>query len=281
MPQHAFAAAVTLALVLGGASVGASGGAVTQALDPSAQLVEANRLFYNGHYERAAAMTLAFCADDATEVNLHACELRSSSLLFQIKRALPKGMKKDEAYKACVACPPVMEAFRTVTRTAQLAARATLEQHPDDVSTRYLLGKIDLNHVWLHLGLVGRRTGWGEYWEARRALDTVLKADPPNVRAQVSRAWIDYIVATQVPRGTRWILGGGNKTRGLRVVEQAAVMSDAPFVKAEAGFALWDMRVREGNLAGAVVTARDLAREFPENEELTKFLAEHGAIALD
>jgi hypothetical protein len=282
MRQHGFAAALAFALVLEGAPVAAGGNAVSQVpVDAAAQLNEAHRLFYNGHYERAAAMTLTLCPDDATSVNLDACELRSSSLLFQIKRALPKGLKKDEAYKACLSCTPVMTAFRTVTRTGQLAARTSLEQRPDDVATRYLLGKIDLNHVWLHLGLLGRKTGWGEYWEARRAMDTVLKADPDNVRAQVSRAWIDYIVDTQAPRGTRWILGGGNKTRGLRVVEEAAAMSEAPFVKAEAGFALWDMRVREGNLAGAVVTARELARAFPENEELARFLNEHGAVALD
>ena len=38
-------------------------------------------------------------------------------------------------------------------------------------------------------------------------------------------------------------------------------------------FALWDMQVREREVAGAVASARTLARDFPENRELRKFLA--------
>jgi len=45
------------------------------------------------------------------------------------------------------------------------------------------------------------------------------------------------------------------------------------FVATEAGFALWDMQVREKQIPAAVVTARSLARDFPANEELARFLA--------
>jgi len=274
--------AVLLSLLTGSAaSVAASGESLAQTLDRSAtDLAEAQRLFYNGHYEAAAMLTLPLCVDDDQDALLDACELRSSALLFQIKRKLPKGMKKQDAYKACTACPPLMTAFQAVTRTGQSAARTGLKRAPLDESTRFLLGKIDLNYVWLHLGLLGRKTGWGEYWEGRRAMDAVLETNPGHMRAQVSRAWIDYIVDTQAPRGTRWLLGGGNKKRGLRVVEDAAGVSGEPFVRAEAGFALWDMRVREGNVAGAVVIARELLRDFPENEELNRFLADQDAVAL-
>jgi hypothetical protein len=34
------------------------------------------------------------------------------------------------------------------------------------------------------------------------------------LRARVARAWIDYIVDTRMPLGTRWLLGGGNKNAG-------------------------------------------------------------------
>ena len=95
------------------------------------------------------------------------------------------------------------------------------------------------------------------------------------MRARVSRAWIDYIVDTKMPRGTRWLLGGGDKKRGLQVVREAAISEADFFAKAEAGFALWDMQVREKNLVGAVATARGLARDFPENRELVKFLETH------
>lgn len=276
MQSRSFGIAVALVMVWG---VTTSLEARAQTADATTRLTDAQRLFYNGRYAEAAALTLPLCADDSQNPVLDACELRSSAILFQIKRKLPKGMKKQEAYKACAACPDLMVAFQAVTRTGQAAARAGLTLAPTDESTRFLLGKIDLNHVWLHLGLLGRRTGWSEYWEARRAMDAVLEANPHHVRAQVSRAWIDYIVDTQAPRGTRWILGGGNKKRGLRVVEEAAQLDEDLFVRAEAGFALWDMRVREGDITGAVVAARDLVREFPENEELNRFLADQSAAA--
>jgi hypothetical protein len=35
------------------------------------------------------------------------------------------------------------------------------------------------------------------------------------------------------------------------------------------------MQVREKNIPDAVVTARTLASDFPENEELVKFLGTH------
>jgi hypothetical protein len=39
--------------------------------------------------------------------------------------------------------------------------------------------------------------------------------------------------------------------------------------------------VREKNIAGAVDTARGLARDFPENEELRRFLAVHESRVAD
>jgi hypothetical protein len=137
------------------------------------------------------------------------------------------------------------------------------------------LGKLDLNYVWLQLGTLGRKTGWSEYWEARKSLDKVLKKNPGNVRARVARAWIDYIVDTKMPRGTRWLLGGGNKKRGLRAVREAAAAEADFFVQTEARFALWDMQVRERNVRDAIETARLLARDFPENQELNTFLETH------
>ena len=160
-----------------------------------------------------------------------------------------------------------------------MLARAKLRVQPDDETTLFLLSKLALNHVWLHLGTLGKKTGWDEYWEARRALDKVLKKNPHHVRARVARAWIDYIVATKMPRGTRWMLGGGNKKRGLQAVREAASTDAEFFVRAEALFALWDMQVREGDVADAVETARKLAHDFPENQELAKFIEANTARA--
>jgi hypothetical protein len=79
-----------------------------------------------------------------------------------------------------------------------------------------------------------------------------------------------------VPRGTRWLLGGGNKRKALLVMREAAGMPAEPFVEAEAGFGLWDMQVRERSFAEAAVTARELLTDFPGNEELRRFLAGNG-----
>jgi hypothetical protein len=131
-----------------------------------------------------------------------------------------------------------------------------------------------LNYVWLQLGTLGHKTGWDEYWEGRRALDTVLSHQPGHARARVARGWIDYIVDTRMPRGTRWLLGGGNKKRGLLAIRAADMESDF-FTRTEARFALWDMQVRERDAAGALVTAGILMRDCPDNQELRKFVETH------
>ena len=139
------------------------------------------------------------------------------------------------------------------------------------------LGKLDLNYVWLHLGTIGRKTGWNEYWEARRSLDAVLKRNPGHVRARTARAWMEYIVATKTSIATRWLLGGGNRKRALTWVREAASVPNADFyVHTEAEFALWEMLVREKNIPDAVVVARRLAKDFPENKELIAFLKTNG-----
>ena len=170
-----------------------------------------------------------------------------------------------------------MAAFVEETARGQALARARLVANPADEDGLFFLGKIDLNFVWLQLGTLGRKTGWGEYWEARKSLDKVLKQHPDNIRARVSRAWIDYVVGTKIPRGVRWLLGGGNKKRGLMIVRDAAKSDADFFVLAETGFALWDMQVREKNFSDALVTARDLAVDFPDNPDLRKFIATHEA----
>lgn len=240
----------------------------------SGTLEDGQWAFYNAQYRAAAEVTLEQCSAGAD--SLAACELRTAALLFQIRRALGEPVDKDQAWKRCVVCPDLMSAFEAALARGQALARAKLQAHPDDHVSLFLLGKLDLNYVWLQLGTLGRKTGWSEYWEARRALDKVLKHHPEHVRARVARAWIDYIVDTKMPRGTRWLLGGGNKKRGLLAVREAADTATDFFARAEARFALWDMQVRERNVQAAVVTARLLARDFPDNPELNTFLEAHG-----
>ena len=246
---------------------------------PDPALHAAQALFYNGRYADAVAATEPLCTRDVSA--LAACELRTSALHFQLRRALTDAPDREKAFAQCAACAALLADFVAETRRAQKTARAHLMASPGDEEALFFLGKFDLNYVWLHLGTLGRKTGWDEYWEARRSLDAVLKQNPGNIRAKVARAWIDYIVDTKMPRGTRWLLGGGSKKRGLQAVREAASAEADLFVRAEAGFALWDMQVRERNTREALVTARTLASDFPANPELRRFMGAHAEAISD
>jgi tetratricopeptide (TPR) repeat protein len=234
----------------------------------------AQRLFYNARYAQAsaAALSLREFETPGTDAELANLELRTSSLHFQIKNALPKVGDRDKALKQCEPCADLIAAFLVDLARGQTVARARLAADPTDETALFFLGKINLNYVWLQLGTLGRKTGWDQYWEARKSLDAVLKRNPEHIRARVARAWIDYIVDTRMPRGTRWLLGGGNRKRALAVIQSAAKADAEFFVHTEAAFALWDMQVRERNFTEAAELARILTRDFPENPELASFL---------
>ena len=255
----------------------AGGFSVLAAPDATGQLAltDARAAFYNAGFEQAAALTLDLCAAD----DVDACELRSAALLMEIKRAIGNARDKDDAFKACDKCQGLLDAFLSATSRGQAAARAKLKTDPSNEETQFLLGKLDLNYIWLQLGTLGHKTGWDQYWEARRTLDAILKRNPQNVRAKVARAWIDYIVDTRMPRGTRWVLGGGNKKHAMMALREAAQADTDVFTNAEARFGLWDVLVREKNFPEAIALARELAKDFPANTDLPKFLDAHDAPA--
>jgi hypothetical protein len=241
---------------------------------PRPTIADAQQAYFNAQYETASALSVAL--REANPEDLAAIEVHTSALLFQIRAALRHQPDKAAALKQCATCGDLIKAFDRETDRGQEVARARLREAPTDEAALFFLGKIDLNHVWLYLGTLGQKTGWTEYWEARRSLDAVLARNPAHVRARVARAWIDYIIDTRMPRGTRWVLGGGNRKRALVVVQEAAAAEADRFAHAEAAFALWDMQLREKNVAEAIVTAQALAREFPDNRELTRFLEANG-----
>jgi len=71
--------------------------------------------------------------------------------------------------------------------------------------------------------------------------------------------------------GTRWLLGGGDRKHAL-LDGRAAAATDADFfTHTEAEFALWDLHVRERDMARAIEAARRLAHQFPDNRELAAF----------
>ena len=240
---------------------------------------DAQNHFYNARYEAAAALTLSLRGSQPQD--LANDELRTSALLFQLKGLLEqpddkhsnrKEADKKEALRLCAPCPALIAAFMTDVDHGKALARSRLAANPDDDEALFFLGKLDLNYVWLQLGPLGRKTGWDEYWEARRSLDVVVKRQPQHVRALVARAWIDYIVDTRMPWGTRWVLGGGSRKRALATVRAAVNIPSDFFTHAEATFALWDMQVRERDLRGAAQAGRELADDFPDNREVAAFL---------
>lgn len=236
----------------------------------SLALDEAHRLFYSGHFEAAAS--LALDVRNQNPDSLAASELRTSALHFQMRRALGEPKNREIAWKQCSACQELMPVFMAELASGQAAARARLQKNPADEEALFFLGKLDLNYIWLQLGTVGRKTGWSEYWEARKSLDAVLNQNPEHVRARVARAWIDYIVDTRVPFGTQWILGGGDRKRALKNITDAAAAADDPFDRAEAEFGLWEMLVQEKRRPEAVEVAKRLLRDFPDNTDLQRFV---------
>ena len=234
-------------------------------------LAEAQQLFYSARFEDAASRTRVVLRDDPQ--NLLAYEVHTSILHFQLKRALLDAKDRKAALAACETCRNVLAECLEVIERGQSLARMRTQADPSDIEARFLLGKIDLTYVWLHLSTLDRKTGWDQYWEARRALDALLADHPDHVRAKVARAWIDYIVATKLPWGTRWVVGGGNKGRALRAVRDAAGAEADLFTRAEAVFGLWEMEAREGNREAALMAARQLLTWFPENKDLREFVA--------
>jgi hypothetical protein len=236
-------------------------------------LEAAQQLFYNARYGEAAQMALA--VRTAQPDDLAAYELRTSALHFQIKRAIGDPADKEKALAACAICPDILTAFAEDTAKGLAVARARYAADPKDLAAMFFIGKLDLNHLWLHLGTLGKKTGWDQYWEARKFLDAVLMADPSHIRARVARAWMDYIVGTKVPWGTRWLLGGGNKKKGLTIVAEAAQVNTDLYVQAEARFGQWEMLVREKRVPEALAVARVLHEQFPNNPEVTRYIEQN------
>jgi len=248
--------------------------AAPQTPEPPITLSAAQALFYNGNYSAAATQAGKLRTGDPSD--LAVLELRTSALHFELRRLLGDAPDKAKAFKACTPCPGIVSEFAADVTHGQAIARARLKTNPKDESALFYLGKIDLNYVWLQLGTLGKRTGWSEYWEARHSLDDLLEMKPTHVRARVARAWIDYIVDTKMTWGFRWMLGGGNKKKALIVMRETAASATSFYERAEARFGLMEVLVREGDVKGAVVVAREIAHDFPENQEIAKFIATKG-----
>jgi hypothetical protein len=249
--------------------------APSEPLGESDALRAAQLAFFNGRYLDAAAAAQTIQQSRPDE--LAAIELRTSALLFQIRRTLGSASKSERkaALARCEPCAEWTAVIAEETARARSLARSRLSKDRTDETALFFLAKIDLTYLWLQLEPLGRKKGWNEYWEARRSLDLLLDRNPLHVRARVARAWIDYIVDTRLPKGTRWLLGGGNRERALETMRRAAAADADIDVRAEAAFALWEMEVREKNIPAAVEVVRRLYVDFPGNRDVVTFLERH------
>jgi hypothetical protein len=235
---------------------------------------DAYRLFYASRFEESAAAAAELIA--ANPGDLIAWEIRTSALHFQLKRLVGEGKDKKGAFARCADCPKLLSTFIEDVNRGRAAARARLATAPMDDEASFLLGKMDLSYLWLQLATLDRKTGWDEYWEAKHLLDAVIQKYPTHVRARVARAWMDYIVGTRVPWGTRWVMGGGSKSRGLKMVREAAQTPADFYTRVEAQFGLWEMLTRDGKRDEALVVAKELLVTFPDNKDLVRFVATGG-----
>ncbi len=181
---------------------------------------------------------------------------------------------REEAFKLCSTCATLLKAFLSDTAKGQAIARAQLDVDPRDGTALFFLGKLNLNYVWLHVETLGRKTGWGEYWEARRSLDAASQRQPAHMRARVARAWVDYIVGTKMTRGTRWVLGGGSKHDAFAGAREAAAAPSDFFVRAEAEFALWEMLVRDRQLTRSDGDCAKARARLPRQPQACQFPAD-------
>ncbi len=164
--------------------------------------------------------------------------------------------------------------FMTDLHHGQALARSRLKAKPDDEDALFFLGKLDLNFVWLELGLLGHKTGWDEYWEARRSPRCRPETES-QPRARPRRPRLDRL-HRQHPDAVGHTLGARRRQQEARHRGSCAKRRRwrrDPYTRAEAEFALWDMNVREKNFEVATAVAEKLARDFPENQEVAKFLA--------
>ncbi len=225
-------------------------------------MTDAQALFYNGRYDAAAALALDLIEVEPDNLRRVRAAIVRAALSDQARSSATPA-DKDKALKQCAAAATSLRRFNAIRQAESDAARAQLKADPRDDNAQFMLGKLDLNHVWLHLGTLGRRTGWNEYWEARHSLDAVLERNPRHMRARLARAWIDYIVDTRMTWGTRWMLGGGNKKKALAIMREAA-STERRLLHVGRGplRAVGRAGARKEHPRGALVTARSLTDRF-------------------
>lgn len=177
--------------------------------------------------------------------------------------------------------PPAEEAqiySRHAARALELA-EARLRANPRDVSALYDVGAavgLQASYTATVEGRIG-----GAFGAARRAFNSheqVLELDPSRKDAGLIVGTYRYVVATLAlpARWVAYIAGfGGDKEKGLRLIEEAA--RDRSDAQVDAKFALMLLYNREKRYDEALAVIRELMARFPRNRVLR---LEAGATAI-
>lgn len=177
--------------------------------------------------------------------------------------------------------PPAEEAqiySRHAARALELA-EARLRANPRDISALYDVGAavgLQASYTATVEGRIG-----GAFGAARRAFNSherVLELDPSRKDAGLIVGTYRYVVAT-LALPVRWVAYvagfGGDKEKGLRLIEEAA--RDRSDAQVDAKFALMLLYNREKRYDEALAVIRELMARFPRNRVLR---LEAGATAI-
>ena len=241
-------------------------------------------LAYNLHYPAAVELfnqALAESPNDsathrarAAAAWLHIIFRRGSITVDQYLGGASRGdVKLDK--------PPADEAeiYRKHAVRALELADERLRANPRDVSALYDAGAavgLQASYTATVEGRVG-----GAFGAARRAFNSherVLELDPSRKDAGLIVGTYRYVVATlSLPaRWVAYVAGfGGDKEKGLRLIEEAARFPGD--VQVDAKFALMLLYNREARYADALGVIRELMARFPRNRVLR---LEAGATAI-
>ena len=151
-----------------------------------ASLDRAKHLFYAGDY--AGAEDMAVALRRAQVDTLAGFELGTSALHFQLRRAMGDDKDQRRAFAQCVTCPALLAVFSKDVADGRALAQARLDRNPADLDAQFLLGKIDLNDVWLQLGTLGRRDRLARVPGKRATRWTPYSRHGPTTCARKSRA---------------------------------------------------------------------------------------------
>ena len=245
------------------------------AQDARALIERAFTAAYNlDHAEAIASLDQAIAADP-TNPDAH----RAAAVIAWLRIGFLRGSITVDDYLGSVSKPninmlppPPEEAARFqrhITRAMQLA-EAELQRRPRDPEAHFRIGSV-----------VGTQASYGATVEgkvlasfraARRAYDaheTVLELDPSRKDAGLIVGTYRYVVsALSLPiRLMAYVAGfGGDKDRGLRMIEEAAAYRS--LTQTDAKFALILLYNRERRFDEALRTIQDLQKQYPRNRQL-------------